>query len=582
MGEGRDSFEALGVTLRHMRDRQQGREGRPGMSQTALARRLGVHRAVVVVAEQGRVSARTATLYDDFYDTGGVIYARREKLARVRARRGRRKAAGQPTAAAGHEGDDGFEAFGRWLRALRGDTTQGTLARRLGVSQSVVSNAERGFLTEPTAARYDTLYTSAGATAKGEIPARWHTLLDERDRAEERAAAEEESRHAPPAPAAPGQAPTPPKHPATLGDLLAVIHGGRTLSLPEGPYQVMTSTGEVVVVAIDRRLFVAGAGLVVPAVGTEASRQGLLRSLVGDGWGNAEEWQAIVAEHHATYYTVTPAERFARLSADLAALGEAAGHERGEAGRGELRKAGAFLASLMSSTAADLGDLPGGARWARAARQAADASGDLHTRLFVRGREVAMGLYQRRPLVELLHTAEEGVAIGEAQGPPRTSAWPRLLGATAQTLAMVGRRDDATLAHARDGFDAMPDSLRDSSLSSYAEHNLRYSEGYVYTYAGEYGKADAAQAAALRLYPPEYHRGPAQVEVMRALCLVRVGDTAAGVAHARDTIGKLPPAHRVRAVIDLGRKVLDAVPAGERDRDGVREFEVYLGGHEAA
>jgi hypothetical protein len=468
-----------------------------------------------------------------------------------------------------HGEADSYEALGRWLLELRGRATQPTLARKLGVSVTTVWRAEHGMGLSPATARaYDDHFATLEKIRKGEILARREAV--ERGPAQCTHGELAELARAggglvvvmPP----PGVAPEP-GQPAGVPD-------GRSLALPDGPYRVMTSTGSVVDMPLDRRLFVAGA-----AAGAETVRQGFLRSLVGDGWGSAEEWQAIVAEHHATYYTVSPAERFTRLSADITALGEAAEHERSEAGRGELRKAGAYLASLMSSTVADLGDLLGGVRWAGAARQAADTSGDLHTRLFVRGREIAMGLYQRRPLDELLRIAEDGIALGEAQGPPRTSAWPRLLGATAQALAMAGRMRDAeaALEHTRDGFDAMPDSLRDSSLLSYAEHNLRYSESYVYTYFGEYNKADAAQAAALRLYPPEYHRGPAQVEVMRGLCLVRAGDTAAGVAHALDTVSKLPPAHRVRAVVDLGRKVLDAVPVAERDRDGVREFRAWLG-----
>jgi hypothetical protein len=55
---------------------------------------------------------------------------------------------------------------------------------------------------------------------------------------------------------------------------------------------------------------------------------------------------------------------------------------------------------------------------------------------------------------------------------------------------------------------------------------------------------------------------------MRSLCRVRTGDTGVGVTHARETISGLPPAHRsVRPVVDLGRKVLEAVPVHERTGD---------------
>jgi hypothetical protein len=93
------------------------------------------------------------------------------------------------------------------------------------------------------------------------------------------------------------------------------------------------------------------------------------------------------------------------------------------------------------------------------------------------------------------------------------------------------------------------------------------------SYLGDYDRADAAQDAAQRLYPR-----PAQVELMRALCLVRTGDAAVGVAHARDTVASLPLDHRDRAVIDLGQKVLDALPAGQRQEDDAMELWGLVGG----
>ncbi len=51
---------------------------------------------------------------------------------------------------------------------------------------------------------------------------------------------------------------------------------------------------------------------------------------------------------------------------------------------------------------------------------------------------------------------------------------------------------------------------------------------------------------------------------MHSLCLVRTGDTAAGVAHARDTVSRLPQSHRIHTILDLGRKVVEAVPTEKR------------------
>ncbi len=480
-----------------------------------------------------------------------------------------------------HQGDS-YEAIGVRMRKLRGNKAQRAVAHRLKISQAAVSLAERGIrITVETAELYDQHYRTGG-----ELEARVRAV----------AKALKGGSATPPPGTTHGRVLTLPEHLATLveaggglvaaplPDLLTGMSGGRTMPLPDGLYRVITSTGEVMVMVIDRRLFV-GAGLAVPVVAHETSRQGILRSLVGDGWGSVEEWQAIVREYCVTYLHTPPAEVFTRLSTDLAALGEAAGHERSETGRGELCKTGAMLASLMSSTVANLGDTPTSVRWARAARQMADTSGDTHTRVWVRGREVVLGLYQRRPVGELLRLAEEGVAIGEAQGPPCTSAWPELLTGKAQALALTGQAAQAetTLCEVRDNFDRMPaDTTRDTeSLLGWYEHNVRFTESYVYSHLGNYARADRAQTAALALYPATELRGPVMIELQRALCLVRTGDITPGVEHAHTVMSGLPREHHVRPVVDLGHKVLDAVPATEQGRDGVRAFRAYLG-HEVA
>lgn len=81
MHEGDDGFEAIGRRLRELRHQD-------GRSQEALAKRLGVDRSEVVRAELGqRLSPRIAALYDDFYNTGGVISARRRTVVEARKRK---------------------------------------------------------------------------------------------------------------------------------------------------------------------------------------------------------------------------------------------------------------------------------------------------------------------------------------------------------------------------------------------------------------------------------------------------------------------------------------------------------------
>ncbi len=71
------------------------------------------------------------------------------------------------------QGDDSYETLGRWLRRLRGDTTQATLGRKLGVTGAVVCLAEQGArITARTAERYDRYYSAKGIIDPGVISAK--------------------------------------------------------------------------------------------------------------------------------------------------------------------------------------------------------------------------------------------------------------------------------------------------------------------------------------------------------------------------------------------------------------------------
>ncbi|MGH3570116.1 MAG: hypothetical protein ACRDRH_29740, partial [Pseudonocardia sp.] len=71
-------------------------------------------------------------------------------------------------------------------------------------------------------------------------------------------------------------------------------------------------------------------------------------------------------------------------------------------------------------------------------------------------------------------------------------------------------------------------------------------------------------------------RAPAQIELQRALCLVRSGDPAQGAGHAQAIITGLPVMHRLRPVADLGLKVFSAIPMSERRRSWAVEYHECL------
>ncbi len=369
------------------------------------------------------------------------------------------------------------------------------------------------------------------------------------------------------------------------GELLTVTSDGRTLALPGGPYQVVASAGDVMLVAIDRRKLMEVAGL-LPVTISEQTRHDLLGSIVADrAAADVDEWREILQEYGLRFRSTPPAELLTGLEVDLAALGDALRHQRADPARRELQRVSALLAAIAAHTVANFGDLRLARRWWRTAKQAADESGHVETRLWVRGREIVGALSERLPTPVILDLVAHAEAISASAETPPT-ALPQMLGGKTQALALAGQAApaEAALGEFRDNFDRLPAHIiRDTdSLFGFSEHDVRFTESYVYSHLGDFARAEQAQTAALALSPTTGQRRPAMIKLQQALCLVRTGDVASGVEHAHTAMTSLPRQHHARPVLSHGHRVLDAVPAGERDRDGVRAFRAYLDGHEAA
>ena len=337
---------------------------------------------------------------------------------------------------------------------------------------------------------------------------------------------------------------------------------------------------------MQRRTFVLGAGGLAglslttptPALALETARQGLTLTMAQQRADVAvNDWQGIVAEYGYSYQTVAPPELLDSLVIDVLGIQHAIDHHKltraSDANLRDLRRAGALLAAVMAMTVANLGQLHQAQRWWRSARQIAEQSGDVETVTWVRGREVIRAIYEQRPLPLMLRLIDEAEA--HAQGAPGR-ALPELLSSKAQVLALAGRADDATaaLSHLHDVYAALPsESTNDPyTVFAWAEDRVRYTESFVYSYLGKMQQAAVAQDQALAAYPATYRRGPAQIELQRALCLVRSNDVTGGVQHAQTIMAGLSAADHVRPVFDLGCRVLDAVPVAQRPHVAVAEL----------
>lgn len=322
----------------------------------------------------------------------------------------------------------------------------------------------------------------------------------------------------------------------------------------------------------------AGLGAASPGLAAEAVRHGL--TLSGDPGTEivVEEWQAIVTDYGVDYFVTPPDQLVESLLVDMLNLQRALQQAPGQtqAGR-DLQRCAALLAAFMAMTVSNLGHLRDSRRWWRSAKRLAHGSTDPETITWVGAREVVRALYEHQPPARVLELAIKAESVGL---PKASAATVELLCGKAQALSLAGARAPAesALGDAREHFDSLPDLVtRDSgSIFDWPENRLRFTESFVYSHLGLKAQADDAQTQAVKLYPGTYPRGPTQIELQRALCLVISGDTHEGVRHATVTLQRLPAEHSIRPIVDLSHKVLSSVSTADRDHPAVTAYADYL------
>jgi hypothetical protein len=331
-----------------------------------------------------------------------------------------------------------------------------------------------------------------------------------------------------------------------------------------------------------RRAFLGLSGATILALATpglplELIRQGLTAVTEERAEATISEWEAVITQCGLDYFTTSPTELLESLMIDAVAIQQAILHESAEDDRRALHRIAAVLAAYVALTVGNLGQVSQAGRWWRTARMLADRSGDVPIRAWIRGQEVVRALYEKRPPERVLRLAAEAELVA-VDAPP--ASLPELIGGKAQTLAILGREveAEAALDRLRGVCAELPSLMMNEkrSLFAWTQDQLRYTESLVYSHLGKVDEAEEAQSKAVALYPPWYRRGPVQIELQRALCLVRAGDSVAGVSHAQTVMDGLPREQHNRPIIDLGHKVLAGVPAAQREARQVMEFREYL------
>ncbi|RFS81229.1 XRE family transcriptional regulator [Actinomadura spongiicola] len=306
----------------------------------------------------------------------------------------------------------------------------------------------------------------------------------------------------------------------------------------------------------------------------EPIRQALARALPAGLQGHlVQDWEEIAFEHGHAFLTTPPDKLLPDLAADLVALLNSLAAAAGTA-REDLCGPAGKLAALMAMTVSTLGERRHARDWWKTARHAADASKNRDLRVWVRGYEAMNALYSARPPLLVLRLAQHAVDIA---GDHTGAAVLEAMAARAQALSMMDGRAEEAAAAVRDlegRWERLPAAAPDDRLATGAwpETALHHTAAYTYTHTGDTDLAERARSQALSRYPTSMRRQRAQIELLRATGMVRVGDVAAGVELAGRTVEGLAAAQRTATIQHGARLVLDAVPAADLARPGVRDY----------
>lgn len=320
--------------------------------------------------------------------------------------------------------------------------------------------------------------------------------------------------------------------------------------------------------AMLRTLTGIAVGVSSPTIALEALRHGLDRAADPDH----DEWQEIATQYGYDFYTVDHETLGQQAAADLVLLQQLMVDHSDDT---QLSRAAAQISAVLALTLAHTGQRLPARRWWITARRHADQSGDIEIRVRVRSHDAVCGLYDGRPLDQVLRLTDETLALAAGRACAGTAG---VLAGRAQALALADRHDEAAAAlrAVEEVTSRIPAHVAADAASAWGwpEHRLRHTESYVYALIGRTDAAMAAQDRAVQMYPDNQARLRTQVELHRAICLIRDGHISNGLCHAADRLDALPPEHRNETLYEVVRQVARFVPPPERRRaefDDLRE-----------
>jgi transcriptional regulator with XRE-family HTH domain len=305
----------------------------------------------------------------------------------------------------------------------------------------------------------------------------------------------------------------------------------------------------------------------------EAIQASIGRTFEG-GEHHIDHWDEITTEYGYAYLAMSPQQFITEVAADLVSLRLITRKIDPDAPiYKDWCRIGSTLSGLMAKALSNLGHTREARHWWQTAQTASDRSGDLDTRIWIRGERLIHGLYEQRPPHLLLRQADAAVDLVKDH---ICGGLMQIRYGRAQALVLAGRADEAEaeLTRAEHLLSRLPSSVTADLDSVYVqgEDRLRYTETWIYAHNGHTVKADAAAQRAMSLYPSSDYRSPVQIKLLQAFARTTAGDVSEGIRHAQATYEVLPLAHRTTMVTSLAKRVLQPIPADQQEQQAVSAY----------
>ncbi len=244
-----------------------------------------------------------------------------------------------------------------------------------------------------------------------------------------------------------------------------------------------------------------------------------------------EEWEERAERYGRDYMTVGAAELSDRLVADLVRLQQFVQDPA-------IWAPAARLMTVYGKTLPANDGAKGAVQWYRMASRVADRSGDLPTRVWVRGRAALALAYEAAEIPAAQVLADDAIALSERPSLGRLNAL------VARAHVSGARGDHASAIATMDSAYRLFDTVGSGDqISDFAvpEWRMNTFASMLWSRLGDEPRATDAQEAADRTRPDTLPRFATHIELHRGLMLARAGDRTGGLAYAQNALDRLPP-----------------------------------------